>query len=133
VYSLDLSRSGVRSVQDAVESTECGLRLYHHLKSCPVFEFARVGWEVEMVTMLDLKEYIEPMGDTGELYCHLQCVISCNLYEQLERPKFFREFLPGYVWNTYCGEKYHPLLSSDQEELNETYRELFPEMFSHKQ
>jgi hypothetical protein len=133
VHSPDLSRFGVRSVQDVVESTEAGLRLYHHLKSCPVFEFARVGWEVETVTVLDLKEWVEPIGNAREVYYRLHCVVSSRLYEQLGRPKFFQEFVPGFMWNKYYGEEYRPLWSSDQDKLNAIGRGLFPEIFGGKQ
>src|SRR6266852_7916017 len=43
VESVELSKSGVRNLQDALETTESGLRLYHHLKSGPSFRFARVA------------------------------------------------------------------------------------------
>jgi hypothetical protein len=125
VYSSDLSRYGVRSVQDAVESTESGLRLYYHLQNCLVFELARVGWDVDCVTMLDLVEWIEPMGNTGESHCRIQCAVSNSLYEQIGKPKFFKEFAPGYMWNTYTGEKYQPLFSNDQPVLDAIARDLF--------
>ena len=76
-------------------------------------------------TMLDLVEWIEPMGNTGESHCRIQCAVSNSLYEQIGKPKFFKEFAPGYMWNTYTGEKYQPLFSSDQPALDAIARELF--------
>ena len=45
VMSFDLGRRGICTLQDALETTEAGLRLHHHLLSAPDFRYACVGIE----------------------------------------------------------------------------------------
>jgi len=121
---------GIRSLQNALDCTEAGLRLYKYLQEAPKFDFAHVGIEAEQTSMADLSNFIHPIGTLGsETWMNLQCVVSDNLYEKLGRPKYFREFRPGYMWNRYCGENYSPLFSKDQEGLNSVCKQLFPESF----
>ena len=54
VYSHNLTASGIRNLQDALETTESGLRLYQHLQKGPNFEFAHVGIEAEQTSIADL-------------------------------------------------------------------------------
>lgn len=125
-----LSRSGVRTLQDALETTEVGLQLYYHLKSAPDFRYARVDWEAENITLTDLPEWIETMHD-GEKRFQIECVVYNELYEQLGKPKFCHPFRSGYWWTRYKGESYRPLYSGDQKSLNEFCRKLFPEYFAY--
>ena len=130
VWSTDLSRYGVRTLQDALEATEAGLRLYHHLKTAPEFRFARVAWEADCLPMADLPEFVEVTTNDG-CRLSLKCVVDDELYTHLGSPKFYDEFRPGYWWNRYKGESYRPLYSNDQQELNELCRQLLPEYFSY--
>lgn len=121
---------GVRILQDAIDCTEAGLRLYKHLQEAPKFDFAHVGIEAEQTSMDDLPNYIHAIGvPEGAIWMDFQCVISNNLYKKLGCPKYFREFRPGYMWNRYYGERYSPLFSNDQEDLNSICKQLFPESF----
>ncbi len=121
---------GIRSLQDALDCTEAGLRLYKHLQEAPKFDFAHVGIEAEQTSIADLPNYIHPIGSSeDEVWMDFQCVLSNHLYEQLRHPKYFREFRPGYLWNRYDGERYSPLFSEDQEDLNFVCKQLFPESF----
>lgn len=125
VYSEGLSRDGVRSLSDALETTETGLRLFKHLRSAPEFSFARIDWEAGNIPMADLKEYVEMCPD-GRCTLNLPCVVSETLYRELGSPKFFESFREGYLWYRYQGESYQPLYSTDQRELNDLCRQLFP-------
>jgi hypothetical protein len=129
VSSSHLSKHGVRTVQDALEATECGVRLYHHLKAGPEFRFARVAFEASLVPATDLGEYVAKQPD-GRSHLDLQCVLHDELYRQLGSPVGCVPFRDGYWWRRYGGERYHPLLSNDQQRFNELCRALFPEYFS---
>jgi len=122
--SGELSSMGIRTVQDAIETTEAGLRLYHHLLSAPDFRFARLAWEAWTVPMEELGGYIEKSDDGSNL--PIQCVIDNALWEQLSRPRNMRPFRPGYYWSRYRGETYHPLGSNDHPELFRLNHELLP-------
>jgi hypothetical protein len=128
VWSPDLSHSGVQTLQDAVESTEAGLRLYLHLQSAPEFRYARVGWEVENVPMAELQDYMD-VDKNGRKHLSLNCVLDDELYQQLGSPMFFYPFRKGYRWNRYRGESYQPLHSNDQSALNELCQNLLSKEF----
>jgi hypothetical protein len=128
VWSPDLSRHGVRTVQDALEATECGIRLYHHLKAGPQFQFARVAWDASNVPAAELDEYTARQPD-GRSRLDLQCILNDELYHKLGSPAGYVSFRDGYWWSRYAGERYLPLLSNDQQRLNDLCRTLFPEYF----
>ena len=130
VSSKDLSPYGVRTVQDALETTEAGLRLYHHLKTAPEFRFARIDWEAEIIPMVDLPDFVETGAD-GSRRLNLDCVVDEQLYRRLGSPLFFHPFREGYWWHRYGGEYYRPLYSNDQVALNELCRQLLPEYFEY--
>lgn len=130
VSSSDLSNSGVRTVQDAIETTEAGIRLYSHLKDGPAFRFARVAWEAEIVPMAELGDYLEPLMP-NQCRIAIECAMDESLYRQLGSPQFCFPFRVGYWWTRYRGEKYTPLYSNDQGALNELCRSLFPEYFKY--
>ncbi|MEO6568242.1 MAG: hypothetical protein ABIO94_05720 [Opitutaceae bacterium] len=125
IWSRELSRYGVRTVEDATESSEAGIRLYHHLHSAPPFQFARVAWEAELIALADLGDWLRPTG-AGKIQLTLNCVLTQGAYEKLGSPDAFVPFRPGYVWNRYYGELYRPLGSADQSKLNGVFRQLFP-------
>ncbi|QDT95993.1 hypothetical protein [Gimesia aquarii] len=126
LWSSDLSRSGVRSLVDAIECTEAGIRLYKHLCDGPAFQFARVAWEADLICRPELEKYLEPLESSSEKRFCVECVLSETLYEKLGKPKNMDEFKPDYYWTGYRGEEYRPLWSSDQRQLWDLYRECFP-------
>ncbi|HVN20003.1 MAG TPA: hypothetical protein VMU05_14555 [Dongiaceae bacterium] len=130
VSSRDLSNAGVRTLDDAIETTEVGLQLYHHLKKGPPFRFARAAWEASLIPMAELNKYVAPLLP-GECRLELECVLDDALYKQFGSPKWFFPFREGYWWNRYSGEQYKPLYSSDQAALNKLGRSLFPEYFKY--
>lgn len=130
VWAPELSRFGVRSVADALETTEAGLRLYKHLTIAPPFRFARVAWEPGNIPSCDLLDYLKPFFQTKR-FLSLECVMDEPLYRDLGSPSFCYPFRPGYWWTRYRGEEYRPLYACDQDELNGLCRQLFPEYFSY--
>jgi hypothetical protein len=130
VYSPDLSGSGIRTLQDALESTESGTWLYHHLKNGPAFRFARVAWEAELIPLEELSDYVV-RATPKECRITIDCALDDSLYKQLGSPQFCFPFREGYWWTRYSGEKYVPLYSGDQNGLNELCRSLFPEYFKY--
>jgi hypothetical protein len=128
VSSSELSRSGVRSLQDALEATESGLRLYHHLQHGPSFRFARAAWEAQNVPIADLRDYTEDCMP-GERLLRVECAMDDALYRDIGSPINCYPFRDGYRWTRYSGETYKPLYSSDATSLNDCCRSLFPEYF----
>lgn len=130
VRPTNLSRYGVRTIQDAIETTEVGLQLYHHLKSAPDYCFARIGWEAEIITVFELPDFVET-SHNGDKRLQIDCILDNALYEKIGKPHFCYPFRSGYWWTRYKGETYNPLGSSDQKELTELHRRLFPENFGY--
>ncbi|QDU52391.1 hypothetical protein [Gimesia panareensis] len=128
LYSPQLSNSAVRTVTDAIECTEAGIRLYQHLQQGPDFQFARVAWEASLIEVNSLEDFLDYYccGNSEECRLSIQCVFTEALYEQLGKPSNCKAYRPGYVWTEYWGEVYRPLWSSDQKKLNDLYREFFP-------
>jgi hypothetical protein len=129
VWSPDLSRFGVRTIQDVVETTEAGLRLYHRLLLAPDFRFARADWQAGNIPLADLPEWVDVWAG-GERHLDLDCVMDDALYQELGAPRYYTQFRPGYWWHPYRGERYRPLHSSDQHDLNRLCLELFPSYFT---
>ena len=115
IWSKQLSDKGVRTVEDAVNMSECGVRLYHHLLSAPDFLFAHAAVEANIPASQITDFFTAQQG--GFNTCSLHCVLHEKLAQQFEPLGFFREFRPGYVWNRYYGEWYRPLGSNDHPEL----------------
>src|SRR5207253_1866686 len=124
------SAMGVRSVQDAVDTTDAALALYQHLKSAPTFTFAHAAWEARDISAGDLVEYVTS-DTTGKRSLGLDCVMSEELFQTIGVPAWCDEFRPGYRWRRYRGETYQPLYAPDQPELNARARDRFPEYFSY--
>lgn len=125
--SRQLSNCAVRTVTDAIECSEAGIRLYQHLQQGPDFQFARVAWEATLIEASYLEDFMEWDENSGDCWLTIQCVLTEALYEQLGKPKFCEVFRPGYVWTGYHGEEYRPLWSNDQKPLNDLYRGFFPQ------
>jgi len=113
VSSEDLRRHDfIRSLQDTLESTEAGIRFYHHLQSAPDFRFAYVGWDATSISMEGLLERVDTWPN-GEHNLDLACVVDDELYKKLGFPVFFQQFRDGYWWRAYDGESYRPILGQD--------------------
>ena len=125
IRSPQLSRYGIRTVQDAVDMSECGIRLYHHLLTAPEFLFARVALEPTLLPSAEISDYFEQQSN-GFRTCGLSCVLNHKLAQQFEPLQFFREFRCGYLWNGYYGEEYRPLGSNDNKQLWPMRTELLP-------
>lgn len=125
LWSPELSRAAVRTLADAIECTEAGIRLYQHLHQGPDFYFARVAWEATLIEASYLEDFMKWEESSGDCRLTIECVFTEALYEQLGKPKYCKAFRPGYVWTGYRGEEYHPLGSNDQTQLNHLYRDYF--------
>lgn len=123
------SGRGIESLQEALEATEAGIFLYHHLRSAPDFKFAYIGWNADASTSLDLTEDVTAWKDGRLGWPGCECVLNDELYKELGSPVPFWQFRKGYWWQKYSGEKYTPLHSSDQESLNELCERLLPGNF----
>jgi hypothetical protein len=84
--------------------------------------------EADLVSAADLREYVA-RPPNGRPRLELQCVLDDALYRQLGSPQGCVRFRDGYWWSRYLGERYLPLFSNDQDQLNELCRALFPEYF----
>lgn len=116
-HSPDLSMYGVRTLQDALELTESGIRLY------------RVALEAGLVELAELRHWVAPMAD-GECRFEIECAVDESLYRELGSPQFCYPFRDGYWWTRYRGEQYLPLYSRDQNELNTFAGLFFQSIFS---
>jgi hypothetical protein len=126
IYSLDLSRRGVCSLTDALEATEGGLRLLHHLMAAPDFRYARLDWEAGCIPMAELPEWVTTRADGRDRDLNIQCVIDETLWVALGQPLDMPPFRPGYRWKRYQGEVYRPLGSVDHPELRHLRETLLP-------
>ncbi len=122
VWSSELSSFGVRDVQDAIDITECGIRLYHHLLSAPEFQFAYTAFNPN-VCVAELGDYFSRSPD-GYRSCQFSCVLNDELAQKFAPLRFFQPFRPGYLWREYLGEDYRPLGSNDHPELSRLKRQL---------
>ncbi len=123
--SPQLSHFGVNTLQDALEITEAGLHLLHHLKSAPSFRYARADLEASNIWSGDLADFVETTLQ-GDKYTNLECVLEEKLYQQIGRPMSFVQFRPGYWWHQFSGTRYQPLWAQDQPSLRDICRRLFP-------
>jgi len=105
-----VSRSGVATLDDAVELSELGFRLYALLMSAPDYRFALVGVEVD-----DSNTYEELLGQVATYSSGKRIVpnfeglvLSNELWQEMGRPLAFFPFGERYRWNPYRGEDYSP-------------------------
>ena len=128
-YAPSLSNRGVRTVVDALEVTEAGLRFYDRLRTAPRFRCAIVGWDSGNIPPDEIVEWLTD-DDGSEGWClGPPYVIDAALYGEIGRPQRYRPFCDGYWWEPYRGEQYRPLGSNDHPELMSLKRALFPELF----
>ena len=122
VWSSQLNNWGICTVQDAVDVSECGIRLYHHLLTAPNFDFAYTAWNPN-ISVAEMEDYFSVSPD-GHRSCNFACVLSERLAEKFSPLRGFQPFRPGYVWRDYNGEDYTPLGSNDHPELSRLKRQL---------
>ncbi len=122
---------GIENLKDALEATEAGIFLYNRLRSAPDFRFAKVGWDAENRTSVDLSEYVHIGLDGRKHWSGGECVIDDELFKELGSPLSFWQFREGYWWQKYGGETYNPLDSDDQNELRQLCEELLPNNFDY--
>jgi hypothetical protein len=125
-----LSKWGVRTVKDALEVTECGLRFYDHLRSAPPFRYAIAGWESGNIPPDEIVEWLTP-DEPGVIYPWQGStyVVDAQLFAEIGEPAGWKPFREGHWWVPYHGELYRPLGSSDHPELMKLQQQLFPELF----
>jgi hypothetical protein len=125
VWSPGLSRRGILTVRDAIETTEVGIRLLHRLLTAPDFRYAHVGWEAGNIPMAELAGCLTHLAG-GDKLLGLHCVIDDELWTDFGRPGDVRPFRSGYRWDPYRGEEYRPLGSQDHQELWKLREQLLP-------
>jgi hypothetical protein len=129
-HAAGLSNRGVRTVVDALEATEAGLRLYDRLRSAPRFRYAIVGWDSGNIPPDELVEWLtDDDGSDGWLLNGPPYVVDAELYAEIGKPQPYKPFHDGYWWVPYRGEQYRPLGSNDHPELMTLQQRLFPELF----
>jgi hypothetical protein len=96
--------------------TELGILWYWSLQFAPAFRYALVGVEVD-----EFRTYSELMEDLSDLSLP-GLVVAKNLDRRLATLPGFRSFASGYVWQSYQGEVYNPLMVSP--ELKNKWNEL---------
>ena len=124
VSSPQLGEGGGSTVQDALEMSECGIRLYHHLLTAPEFIYAYTGFN-PCCPVAELGDFLSEGAD-GLRSCPFTCVLGDAQAQAVGPLRSFTPFRPGYVWNTYRGEEYRPLGSFDHPELRTLSKQLLP-------
>ena len=115
MHPKNLTNSGVRTVKDAVELSEVGLRLYHRLLTAPNFRIALIGFDVgDMWSISELRNYINHFHDGSKSLRFRGLVLRKNVWEELGMPEaFWSRFKVGYIWQSYEGETYNPVRAAD--------------------
>ena len=102
IVPQNLPSKGILSKDDALIMTLVGGELLRLVKSIPVFRYCILG--IDSDVYITEKELFEAPDFINELHGF---VIEDDLYSELGRPGTFTEFIPGFVWKEYKGEKYH--------------------------
>jgi hypothetical protein len=106
VIPSGVSQIGIEAPGSAYLMTELGILLYQQLRSIESYRYALVGVEVD-----EFRTYDELMGETPDFQIP-GLVISTQLWRGLGAPQSFKSFSPNYLWQTYEGEVYRPLMVS---------------------
>ena len=97
----NLSKTGIHSDSDALEMKFVGIELLNLIKSVPYFRYCILGIDIDVYLpekdLLDNPKFIDEIDGF---------VIEKNLYDRIGKPGTFSEFMPGYVWKEYRGEKF---------------------------
>lgn len=102
----NISQLGVDTPETAYLMTELGILLYQRLLSAPSFRYALVGVEVD-----EFRTYNELLEDLPNL-TFSGLVLALDVWQEAGSPQRFQPFSLGYVWKTYEGEVYKPLMAS---------------------
>lgn len=102
----NISQLGVDTPETAYLMTELGILLYQRLLSAPSFRYALVGVEVD-----EFRTYNELLEDLPNL-AFPGLVLALDVWQEVGSPQRFQHFSLGYVWKTYEGEVYKPLMAS---------------------
>jgi hypothetical protein len=102
----NISEVGVNTPETAYLMTELGILLYQRLLSAPSFRYALVGVEVD-----EFRTYSELLEDLPNL-AFPGLVLAESIWQEAGSPQTFQPFSLGYVWKTYEGEVYKPLMAS---------------------
>jgi hypothetical protein len=128
----NISRSGNSTLDDAIDFSELGFRLYKRLMSAPSFRFALVGCEVD-----EFRSYSELLDDVGtysdghrELTYFDGLVLREDVWKELGMPLGFLPFSEEHRWKPYWGTSYSPL--GDNKEYSKRLRDLQKEIPSLK-
>jgi len=115
MYPKNLTNSGVRTVKNAVELSEVGLRLYHRLLTAPNFRIALIGFDVGgMWSLSELRLYRDHHEDGSKWLNFRGLVLRKDIWVELDKPNsFWSRFKEGYIWQGYYGESYNPVGAAD--------------------
>jgi hypothetical protein len=101
-----ISEVGADTPEKAFVMTELGIILYQRLQSAPSFRYALVGIEVD-----EFRTYSELLEDPSATNFP-GLVLAESIWQTLGSSSVFRPFSLGYVWKSYEGEVYKPLIAS---------------------
>jgi hypothetical protein len=91
----------VHSQEDPITLTLIGEELLRLIKSVPVFRYCILGIDIDgYITEKELFQdphFIDKINGF---------IIREDLYNELGRPGAFTQFIPGFVWKEYHGEKF---------------------------
>jgi hypothetical protein len=110
-----ISEVGIDRSDIAYQMTELGILLYQRLQSAPPFRYALAGVEVD-----EFRTYSELISE-ATVPSFPGLVLAETVWRSLGASTLFRPFSSGYVWQSYEGEVYKPLMVSPdlKNKLNE--------------
>lgn len=106
------------SLNDAIEVSELGFRLYKHLKLAPQFRFALFGCEVEEFRLYselanDVATYRDGRTEFNNHPGFSGLVLSHELWEELGKPIAFPPFTDKYRWRPYAGQDHSVIFDNE--------------------
>jgi hypothetical protein len=114
VIPSGLAPFGPRTIHDALEHTEVGIRLFHRLLKAPEFRIAIVGMEADLHMYDDLQADVIVLRNGERRFdSSYDCVMNEALWMELGRPTNLIPFRPGYRWTEFRGSFYRPFGSND--------------------
>ena len=95
------------SLEDAIDFSESGFRLYTQLLSAPPFRFALVDVEISMFISYSALLNIDTQKPFPLTYDGF--VLDERIWKELGQPKSFSSFGNSHKWRQYRGHRYSPL------------------------
>jgi len=139
VYPDHITRTGGSSLQDAIEVSEVGFRLYGRLRSAPQFRYSLFGCEVsefrlysELADEISVRRDGSRQFDNSSAYDGL--VLNLEVWESLGRPIAFFPFADNYRWRLYPGLE-HSVIYDDTDYgrlLEKLQADLYPNYHSER-